>query len=298
MGLGFLHIIVFLIIICIYFWDIGRKNPTEEVFQKLSGHDDISVLITKIEQAAVNQTESDFLFLARCLEHPELEVNSFCSQTLSQLNHPRALEILLNRIKSLDEEIAFDYQSDKQSESQVTSLPFAYTMETSPVKPENRADELRFLLHPNLCENDFSRLQAHTTYPILSLDNEELWHILLSMTLDTHESSATRFYALHSLKSFPKVPPEAVLSENLFSRDILLKQGAIELIGHFRLKQYISRLEIELNSLNPSVVLDSIYALIELNAKESLSRIVLISEHQNKLIRDAARYALNKLQRF
>jgi hypothetical protein len=286
MSLGFLHIIVFFAIICIYFWLVKKKSflVTAE-FEKISGIENPQETIARIKEAAISQTPSDFLFLEKCLDHPDLEVNAFCSQTISGLNHPRALEILLNRIQRLDAEIAMDSQM-AQKKRQVKL----------PDYPVTREEKLRNILHPGLCENEFARIQPYAAFPIKNLDDEDLWHVLLSVAASYDESSSVRFYAMQSLKSFVRVPPEAVITENLFSREPLLKQGAIELIGHFKQKQYISRLEIELNSLNPSVVLDALYALIELNAKESITRIILISEHKNNLIRDAARYAINKLR--
>jgi hypothetical protein len=115
------------------------------------------------------------------------------------------------------------------------------------------------------------------------------------MMQNEEEASTSRYYALLSLKAFKEKPDEKIIRQFLYQRDPLLKQGAIDLISWFGLKNFRDRLEVEIMNRNASVALDAIYALMELGCHESTTKLSILENSSNTLIRDAASYAIRRL---
>ncbi|MCJ8347537.1 hypothetical protein MJH12_18515, partial [bacterium] len=90
-------------------------------------------------------------------------------------------------------------------------------------------------------------------------------------------------------------PPSQIIHNYLYGNNIETKQASIELLSFFQLKEYIPRLEVELMNLKVSIVIQAIYALIELKSYSSISKIRHLKDHRHPLVKNAVRFAIKAL---
>ncbi|PCJ21292.1 MAG: hypothetical protein COB02_01530 [Candidatus Cloacimonadota bacterium] len=233
----------------------------------------------------------DLKFLETCLDHPKDHISLMASETLSKSNHKEAFNILFSKIEQIDNDI------QTKSENIVSLKQGFYEKFADDLEVPSfyNSKGLKLDLHPKIKENNFAILEPYKSISEQTITDENIRFIILRLLENSDESTINQYAALQSLKAFIKHPPILVIQHFLYSKNNETKQASIELLAYFKLKEFIPRLEVELMGLKPSIVIQAIYALIELKAHSSLNKIRHLKNHRHPLVKNAVLFAIKTL---
>lgn len=283
------HFIVFVGVLFVYYQykslpgDLA-KSPLLRSFWKEVPTSKASILL-----AAESAKQKDFLFLESCLRHPDDEIALFTSQILSKMDHPTALKILMNQIEELDKELS--HSTSDQSQLLLRTIGNA----NPDLNITNLAKFLDEHLHPKLLEFKPQLLEDHLNRESWTPDQKEISELLWQIALNKTGQEMERYYAIKSLCTLDLSPShhrmQALLEDP--SRWVIL--GGLELCGIFPRKEFAFLLENILRSKDDALIIEAIYGLSCIGLSTSISRIRFLITHSNRLVSEAAKYAVEKL---
>jgi len=266
-----IHYLVFILVLLIYYKARESKlEPTDSPNTRLRPSL-ANPGIEEMQRAASRARDEDIEFLKTCLAHPHEDIAAEASLFLSKMDNPQALEALMLAIHQLDQEI------------HASSLPDPVH---SSYKSENELGV--FKIHARLMQNKREKLKPYENLG----DTREA---ILGLIANPLEDLRDRHAGTLSLKAFSKPPSGKTLQSLLISPDPLIQQGAIDLISHFQLPGFTSGLESATRSPHQGVQIEALYALCELGSVNSVPVIRNLSQDYNPLIREAARYVIERL---
>ncbi|MCO4783052.1 MAG: hypothetical protein KC646_12075 [Candidatus Cloacimonetes bacterium] len=256
-------------------------------------------MLQKLQKLLQNIAQIDLQdldFLESCLDHPKDHVSLMASEILSKSTHPKAFNILFEKIQKIDKDIQIQ---TKEIDSQKQSFyeKFADDLEVPSFYSSNRSSQsdIQSGLHPKIKEGNFAILDPYKSISEQNITNENLRFVILRLLENPEEKPIHQYAALQSLKAFSQTPPVEIIHHYLYGSNNETKQAAIEILAFFQLNQFVPRLEVELMSLQPSIVIQAIYALIEMKAHNSISKIKHLQSHRHPLVQNAVRFAIRAL---
>lgn len=238
----------------------------------------------------------DLSFLESCLDHPKDHISLMASEILSKSDHPEAFTILFDKIQKIEQDIQLQ-TNEIDSQKQSFYEKFADELEVPSFYSSNRSSQtdIQSGLHYKTKEDNFAILEPYKSISEQSITGENIRFIILRLLENPEEKPINHYSALQSLKAFTIDPPLDIIHKYLYGSNQESKQAAIEVLAFFQLKQFIPRLEVELMNLQPSIVIQAIYALIELKAHNSISKIKHLQSHRHPLVQNAVRFAIRAL---
>lgn len=290
----FIHSLILVLAGAIFY----LKPPPEET--KASSHtyaDDFCMQKLQNLSQSPNQIDlQDLKFLGKCLDHPKDHISLMASEILSKSDHPEAFNILFEKIQKIEQDIELQTK-EIDAQKQNFYETFADDLEIPSFYSSNRSaqKDVQSGLHSKLKENNFAILEPYKSISEQQITSENIRFIILRLLENPDEKPFNHYAALQSLKAFTIEPPIEVIHHYLYGSNQETKQAAIELIAFFQLSQFIPRLEVELMNLQPSIVIQAIYALIELKAHNSISKIKHLQSHRHPLVQNAVRFAIRAI---
>lgn len=288
-----IHLIVMGLVLLAFHWEMREQKEIDHDFSKLS-EIERQRWKTKMKVAEERSSDEDLEFLAACLDHPHDEVAKLASAHLSENASERALNILLDRIQKLDLEI----ESKKTVlQNQLDNSFHARLVSERPEQISNPVGYCCGQVHPKLLSENYKLLEPYRTGANQIFEGEALRHLLTSLVEDQTAPFDQRSWALLSLSAFPEAPEHRLIESCLHGRQHHLKIATIQLIGHFKLKEFRPRLEVEVMNREPSVSIEAMYSLLQMECIQSLSKIEHISQYGHGMVKEAARYVCRQLQK-
>ncbi len=266
---------------------LSDEDDAEEQFTLSKEWPAQDLLFSRIDEAARKLEEQDLNFLARMLAHPSEKIALYSARILARSSSPRAMQLLFDQMERMDEEIRIRRKS-RESE------PDFYESRLS--QPEHPPPQsLMRKIHPRFLENDLERLKVlgQVQRPLEVRDIPPLLeHILKYPELPPEDLYA----ALISWKALPAAPSNFILEPLLRHPEAAVRQGALEIVAHFRLEQFRMRVEAEVSCAHPVVAAEALYALAEIGSEISCRRVELAQSHPSPLVRAAAGWVLKRLR--
>ncbi|MBT3785595.1 HEAT repeat domain-containing protein [bacterium] len=281
-----IHFLVFVAVLLTYYR--SRSNPKNK--QQIPSPRPLPAWSSpsrhSIETAAKRAHENDLEFLEQCLQHPDDEISLYASEQLSHIKNPRALQILMDQIQTLDQEL-----SEAKS---CAEIPQPSSRVEKYKEPEQQ-ESLDTLVHPRLLDHSLKNLKpAYEPLP-KNPTGEQIRDALWALILTELTPEMDRYYALKSFTFHPVAPSIERLQRILRDSSRWVVLGGLEITAHFEIREVVLLIEPHLRSKDPALVIEAIYALVTLGARSSRSRIRPLLSHSSRLVKEAASYALEKL---
>lgn len=281
------------LVLLAFHWERRDQSEIDHDFSQLS---DVERQRWKIKMKAAKDRSSDedLEFLTACLDHPQDEVAKLASYYLSDNATERALRILLEQIQELDTKI----ESKKDNLSKYVDNSFhAKLVSESPDKINNPVGYSCGQLHSKLVNDNYKLLEPYRTGANQIFEGDALRHLLVSLIEDESAPYEQRSWAMLSLSAFEKSPENRLIESCLQGRQHNLKIAAIQIIGYFKLIKFRPRLEVEIMNREPSISIEAMYSLLQMQCTESLTKIEHVSQQGHGLVKEAARYVCRQLQK-
>ncbi len=287
-----IHLVVMGLVLLAFHWEWREKSEIKSELPEFS-EIERSRLKVKMKLAQKRASDIDLQFLANCLNHPQEEIAKLASSHLSENGSERALEILMNKIQQLDIQIEFKQKLIKHD------FEDGFHARLVKNKPDQLSNPVGYScgqIHSKLVSENYKLLEPYRSGPAQSFEGEELRYLLVRVIEDKQAPFDHRSWALLSLSAFDQPPDHRLLDSCLQIRQQNLKIAAIQLVGHFKLENFRSRLEVEIMSLDPAVSIEAMYSLLQMRCIQSLSKIEHMTRYGHGIVREAAKYVCRQLQ--